>query len=136
MTNSVMENYKEDITNWDNLIGKTLQFKGIYSFTGDVPMTADMWARGYGPATIYVLGDSREEALQKSIDDAAFVVDENSIDEDNIDWETDIENIDVQHDMLSDTLHDAAGDMEGNPFTLSTEVPDWTLHDLLIQDKL
>ena len=64
-------------------------------------------------------------------------MDENSIVEDDIDWDTDIENIDIQHDMLSDTLHDISTDEEqGNPFTLSTEVPDWTLHDLLIQDKL
>ena len=128
--------YKEDMTNWDNLIGKPLHYKAIYSFTGDVPMVADMWARGYGPATIYVMGGSREEALQKSIDDAAFIVDENSIVEDEIDWDTDIENINVQEDMLSDTLHDVAGDMEGNPFTLSSDVPDYTLHNLILQDKL
>ncbi len=129
--------YKENITNWDNLIGEPLQFKGIYSFTGDVPMTADMWARGYGPATIYAIAGSKEEALQKSIDSSAFVVDENSIVDDDIDWDTDIENIDVQHDMLSDTLYDAStDDAGGNPFILSTDVPDYTLHNLIMQDRL
>ena len=129
--------YKENITNWDNLIGEPLQFKAIYSFTGDVPMTADMWARGYGPATIYTMAGSKEEALEQSIDSEDFVVDENSIVEDDIDWDTDIENIDVQHDMLSDTLRDASSDEEeGNPFTLSTEVPDWTLHNLILQNNL
>ena len=129
--------YKENITNWDNLIGEPLQFKGIYSFTGDVPMTADMWARGYGPATIYAIAGSKEEALEKSIDSSAFVVDENSIVDDDIDWDTDIENIDVQHDMLSDTLYDAStDDAGGNPFILSTDVPDYTLHNLIMQDRL
>jgi len=129
--------YKENITNWDNLIGEPLQFKGIYSFTGDVPMTADMWARGYGPATIYAIAGSKEEALEKSIDSSAFVVDENSIVDDNIAWDTDIENIDVQHDMLSDTLYDAStDDPGGNPFILSTDVPDYTLHNLIMQDRL
>ncbi len=129
--------YKENITNWDNLIGEPLQFKGIYSFTGDVPMTADMWARGYGPATIYAIAGSKEEALEKSIDSSAFVVDENSIVDDNIDWDTDIENIEVQHDMLSDTLYDAStDDAGGNPFILSTDVPDYTLHNLIMQDRL
>jgi len=129
--------YKENITNWDNLIGEPLQFKGIYSFTGDVPMTADMWARGYGPATIYAIAGSKEEALEKSIDSSAFVVDENSIVDDDIDWDTDIENIDVQHDMLSDTLYDAStDDPGGNPFILSTDVPDYTLHNLIMQDRL
>ena len=131
--------YKENITNWDNLIGEPLQFKGIYSFTGDVPMTADMWARGYGPATIYAIAGSKEEALEKSIDSSAFVVDENSIVDDNIDWDTDIENIEVQHDMLSDTLYDASNEhlgMGGNPFILSTDVPDYTLHNLIMQDRL
>ena len=123
--------YKEDITNWDNLIGNPLHYKAIYHFTGDVPMMADMWARGYGPATIYAIAGSKEEALEKSIDSSAFVVDENSIDEDDIDWDTDIESIDVQHDMLSDTLRDAAGDIEGNPFILSTDIPDYTLHNLI-----
>jgi len=129
--------YKENITNWDNLIGEPLQFKGIYSFTGDVPMTADMWARGYGPATIYAIAGSKEEALEKSIDSSAFIVDENSIVDDDIDWDTDIENIDVQHDMLSDTLYDAStDDAGGNPFILSTDVPDYTLHNLIMQDRL
>jgi len=133
--------YKENITNWDNLIGEPLQYKAIYSYTGDVPMTADMWARGYGPATVYTMAGSKEEALEQSIDSGAFVVDENSIVEDDIDWDTDIENIDVQHDMLSDTLHDAStddtgGNPGGNPFTLSTEVPDYTLHSLIMQDRL
>ena len=128
--------YKENITNWDNLIGEPLQFKGIYSFTGDVPMTADMWARGYGPATIYAIAGSKEEALEKSIDSSAFVVDENSIVDDDIDWDTDIENIDVQHDMLSDTLYDASTDQDRNPFILSTDVPDYTLHNLIMQDRL
>jgi len=129
--------YKENITNWDNLIGEPLQFKGIYSFTGDVPMTADMWARGYGPATIYAIAGSKEEALEKSIDSSAFVVDENSIVDDNIAWDTDIENIEVQHDMLSDTLYDAStDDAGGNPFILSTDVPDYTLHNLIMQDRL
>ena len=129
--------YKENITNWDNLIGEPLQFKGIYSFTGDVPMIADMWARGYGPATIYAIAGSKEEALQKSIDSSDFVVDENSIVDDDIDWDTDIENIDVQHDMLSDTLYDAStDDAGGNPFILSTDVPDYTLHNLIMQDRL
>ena len=104
-------------------------------------MTADMWARGYGPATVYTMAGSKEEALEQSIDSEAFVVDENSIVEDDIDWDTDIENIDVQHDMLSDTLHDAStddtgGNPGGNPFTLSTEVPDYTLHSLIMQDRL
>ena len=128
--------YKENITNWDNLIGEPLQFKGIYSFTGDVPMTADMWARGYGPATIYAIAGSKEEALEKSIDSSAFVVDENSIVDDDIDWDTDIENIEVQHDMLSDTLYDASTDQDRNPFILSTDVPDYTLHNLIMQDRL
>jgi len=128
--------YKENITNWDNLIGEPLQFKGIYSFTGDVPMTADMWARGYGPATIYAIAGSKEEALEKSIDSSAFVVDENSIVDDDIDWDTDIENIDVQHDMLSDTLYDASTEQDRNPFILSTDVPDYTLHNLIMQDRL
>jgi hypothetical protein len=126
--------YKENITNWDNLIGEPLQFKGIYSFTGDVPMTADMWARGYGPATIYAIAGSKEEALEKSIDSSAFVVDENSIVDDDIDWDTDIENIDVQHEMLSDILYN--DDAGVNPFILSTDVPDYTLHNLIMQDRL
>tara|TARA_Y100000310_G_scaffold118635_1_gene117516 strand:+ start:133 stop:753 length:621 start_codon:yes stop_codon:yes gene_type:complete len=129
--------YKENITNWDNLIGEPLQYKAIYHFNGDVPMTADMWARGYGPATIYAIAGSKEEALEKSIDSSAFVVDENSIVDDDIDWDTDIENIDVQHDMLSDTLYDiSTGDPGGNPFILSTDVPDYTLHNLIMQDRL
>jgi len=129
--------YKEDMTNWDNLIGKPLHYKAIYSFSGDVPMTADMWARGYGPATIYAIAGSKKEALEKSIDSSAFVVDENSIVDDDIDWDTDIENIDIQHDMLSDTLYDAStDDPGGNPFILSTDVPDYTLHNLIMQDRL
>ena len=130
--------YKENITNWDNLIGEPLQFKGIYSYTGDVPMTADMYARGYGPATIYTMAGSKEEALEQTIDSPrAIVVDENSIVEDDVDWDTDIENIDIQHDMLSDTLYDVSTDEEvGNPFTLSTDVPDYTLHNLILQNKL
>ena len=128
--------YKENITNWDNLIGDPLQFKGIYQFTNTVPMTADIWGRGYGEATLYAMAGSREEALQNAIDNEAFVVDDASIVEDDIDWDMDYENIDVQYDMLADDLNDrATEDGEGNPFTLSTDINNYTLHDLILMDK-
>jgi hypothetical protein len=39
--------------------------------------------------------------------------------------------------MLSDTLYDAStDDAGGNPFILSTDVPDYTLHNLIMQDRL
>ena len=127
------EFYKENMTNWDNLIGKPLQYKGIYSFTDDVPMTADMWARGYGKATIYTIANSKEEALEKARNED-FIVDENSIDDEEIDWETDIENIDVQKDMLADNLHDS--ELDGRTFQMATDVDSYMLHSLMVQDKL
>ena len=127
--------YKENITNWDNLIGEPLQFKGIYQFTADVPMTADIWGRGYGEATLYAMAGSREEALENAINNESFVVDDNSIVDDDIDWDLDYENIDVQYDMLSDTLADNFGEEQDNPFTLSTDINNYTLHDLILMDK-
>ena len=126
--------YKENMTNWDNLIGKPLQYKGIYSFTGDVPMTADMWARGYGQATIYTIAGSREDALEKARNED-FIVDDGSIDDENIDWDTDIENIDVQKDMLADNLHDSELE-DGNPFQSATDINNYMIHSLILQDKL
>jgi len=126
--------YKENMTNWDNLIGKPLQYKGIYSFTGDVPMTADMWARGYGQATIYTIAGSREDALEKARNED-FIVDDGSIDDDDIDWDTDIENIEVQKDMLADYLHDSELE-DGNPFQSATDINNYMIHSLILQDKL
>jgi len=126
--------YKENITNWDNLIGEPLQYKGIYSFTGHVPMTADMWARGYGQATIYTIAGSREDALEKARNED-FIVDDGSIDDANIDWDTDIENIEVQKDMLADNLHDSELE-DGNPFQSATDINNYMIHGLILQDKL
>jgi len=126
--------YKENITNWDNLIGEPLQYKGVYSFTGNVPMIADMWARGYGQATIYTIAGSREDALEKARNED-FIVDDSSIDDANIDWDTDIENIDVQKDMLADNLHDSELE-DGNPFQSATDINNYMIHNLIMQDRL
>ena len=99
-------------------------------------MTADIWGRGYGEATLYAMAGSREEALQNAINNEAFVVDDNSIVDDDIDWDLDYENIDVQYDMLADDLNDRpTEDGDGNPFTLSTDINNYTLHDLILMDK-
>ena len=126
--------YKENITNWDNLIGRPLQFKGIYQFTADVPITADIYGRGYGEATLYAMAGSREEALENAIHNESLVADESSIVDDDIDWDMDYDNIDVQYDMLADQLNDGRieGEEGGNPFTLSTDISNYTLHDLII----
>jgi len=125
--------YKEDMTNWDNLIGKPLQYKGIYQLHTHAPMTADFHGRGYGPATIYTIANSKEEALEKAKNEE-FIVDDNSIIDDDIDWDTDIENIDVMTDMLADNLYDEEGD--GDSFKVATDVDSYMLHSLMLQDKL
>ena len=133
---SYEEFYKENITNWDNLIGEPLQFKGIYQFTGDVPMTADIWGRGYGEATVYAMAGSREEALENAINNESLVADESSIVDDDIDWDMDYDNIDVQYDMLADQLNDGRIEgEEGNPFILSTDISNYTLHDLILMGE-
>jgi hypothetical protein len=125
--------YKEDMTNWDNLIGKPLQYKGIYQLDTHAPMTADFHGRGYGPATIYTIANSKEEALEKAKNEE-FIVDDNSIIDDEIDWDTDIENIDVMKDMLADNLYDDYDD--GDSFKVATDVGSYMLHSLMLQDKL
>ena len=121
------------MTNWDSLIGKPLQYKGIYQLHTHAPMTADFHGRGYGPATIYTIANSKEEALEKAKNEE-FIVDDNSIIDDDIDWDTDIENIDIMTDMLADNLYDEEGD--GDSFKVATDVDSYMLHSLMLQDKL
>jgi len=126
--------YKKNITNWDNLIGYPLQFKGIYQFTADVPISADILGRGYSSATIYALAGSGKEALEKVKNNDGYLVDEKSI-TDDIDWDYDVENINVHYEMLSDEFDDEFDDDE-TPFTQSTEITDWNLSDLIQQDSI
>ena len=125
--------YKENMTNWDNLIGKPLQYKGIYQFTTEVPVSAEFWARAYAPATIYTIADSKEDALQNA-KMGNFLVDENAIEDHNIDWDYDLESMSVAEDMLQDNLDDGFDDPS---FEVSTgEVDSYMLHTLMLQNKL
>ena len=125
--------YKENMTNWDNLLGKPLQYKGIYQFTTEVPVSAEFWARAYAPATIYTIADSKEDALENA-KRGNFLVDENAIEDHNIDWDYDLESMSVAEDMLQDNLQDGFDDPS---FEVSTgEVDSYMLHTLMLQNKL
>jgi hypothetical protein len=123
--------FKDNIINWDNMLGKPLKYMGIYEVTTSVPMTADLYGRGYGEATIYALGKSAEQAFENVKSSHSYIVDDTSI-EDGIEWDYDVENIEVENDMLVDNFQDDYHDGV-NPFVKSTNISsNTTLHDLIL----
>ena len=118
---------EEEMTEWDNLIGKPLQTKKVYGFKTSAPVMASMYARGYGDATVYALGYSEKDALANVLDHHKFTVELD--DEDTIDWDTDIEDIEVNTDMI---LDDMAEEYPNQPnFKLSNDIPRWELSNLI-----
>ena len=103
---------------------------GIYQVTTGVPMTADLYGRGYGDATIYAMGRSVEQAFENVKSSHSFIVDDTSINHD-IAWDYDIENIEVENDMLVDSF-DYDYDEDENPFVKSTNIDNHTLRDLIL----
>jgi len=122
--------FEDNIINWDNFLGKPLKYMGIYQVTASVPMTADLYGRGYGEATIYAMGRSAEQAFENVKSSHSFIVDDNSI-EDGIEWDYDVENIEVENDMLVDAF-EYDYDEDENPFIKSTDINNHTLHDLIL----
>ena len=118
---------EEEMTEWDNLIGKPLQTKKVYGFKTSVPVMASMYARGYGDATVYALGYSEKDALANVLDNNKFSVELE--DEDTIDWDTDIEDIEVNTDMLLDDMSEEYPDTPN--FKLSNDIPRWELSNLI-----
>ena len=118
---------EEEMTEWDNLIGKPLQTKKVYGFKTSVPVMASMYARGYGVATVYALGYSEKDALENVLDHQKFSVEIE--DEDNIDWDTDIEDIEINTDMMLDDMSDEYPDVPN--FKLSNDIPNWELSNLI-----
>jgi len=122
--------FEDNIINWDNFLGKPLKYMGIYEVTASVLMTADLYGRGYGEATIYAMGRSAEQAFENVKSSHSFIVDDNSI-EDGIEWDYDVENIEVENDMLVDAF-EYDYDEDENPFIKSTDINNHTLHDLIL----
>jgi hypothetical protein len=122
--------FEDNIINWDNFLGKPLKYMGIYQVTTGVPMTADLYGRGYGDATIYAMGRSVEQAFENVKSSHSFIVDDTSINHD-IAWDYDIENIEVENDMLVDSF-DYDYDEDENPFVKSTNIDNHTLRDLIL----
>ena len=118
---------EEEMTEWDNLIGKPLQTKKVYGFKTSVPVMASMYARGYGDATVYALGYSEKDALANVLDNNKFTVELE--DEDTIDWDTDIEDIEINTDMLLDDMSEEYPDTPN--FKLSNDIPRWELSNLI-----
>ena len=103
---------------------------GIYEVTTDVPMTADLFGRGYGEATIYALGRSAEQAFENVKSSHSYLVDDTSI-RDDIEWDYDVENVEIENDMLVDSFQDDYDESE-NPFIKSTDINSHSLHDLIL----
>jgi len=122
--------FKDNIINWDNFLGKPLKYMGIYEVTTDVPMTADLFGRGYGEATIYALGRSAEQAFENVKSSHSYLVDDTSI-RDDIEWDYDVENVEIENDMLVDSFQDDYDESE-NPFIKSTDINSHSLHDLIL----
>ncbi len=118
---------EEEMTEWDNLIGKPLQTKKVYGFKTSVPVMASMYARGYGDATVYSLGYSENDALANVLDHNKFTLELD--DEDAIDWDTDIEDIEINTDMLLDDMSEEYPDTPN--FKLSNDIPRWELSNLI-----
>ena len=118
---------EEEMTEWDNLIGKPLQTKKVYGFKTSVPVMASMYARGYGDATVYSLGYSEKDALANVLDHNKFTVELE--DEDTINWDTDIEDIEINTDMLLDDMSEEYPDTPN--FKLSNDIPRWELSNLI-----
>ena len=90
-------------------------------------------ARSYTPATIYTIADSKEDALENA-KRGNFLVDENAIEDQNIDWDYDMESLRVEEEMLHDNLEDGFDDPS---FEVSTgEIDSYMLHTLLLKNKL
>jgi hypothetical protein len=122
--------FKDNIINWDNMLGKPLKYMGIYEVTTSVPMTADLYGRGYGEATIYALGKSAEQAFENVKSSHSYLVDDTSI-RDDIEWDYDVENVEIENDMLVDSFQDDYDESE-NPFIKSTDINSHSLHDLIL----
>jgi len=122
--------FEDNIINWDNFLGKPLKYMGIYQVTTGVPMTADLYGRGYGDATIYAMGRSVEQAFENVKSSHSFIVDDTSIEHD-IAWDYEVENIEVENDMLVDGF-EYDYDEDENPFVKSTNIDNHTLRDLIL----
>lgn len=122
--------FEDNIINWDNFLGKPLKYMGIYEVTTSVPMTAELYGRGYGEATIYALGRSADQALENIKSSHSYIVDDTSI-EDGIEWDYDVENIEVENDMLVDAFGNDY-DEDENPFIKSTDINSYSLHNLIL----
>ena len=129
ITTTYEEFKKEGMTEWDNLIGKPLQNKKVYEFNTSVPVMATMYARGYGDATVYSVGYSEEDALKNVLDNHQYTVELD--DEDNIEWDYDIEEIEVNADMMLDDMYEDYPESPG--FRLTNSVPTWLLSNLITQ---
>jgi len=129
ITTTYEEFKKEGMTEWDNLIGKPLQNKKVYEFNTSVPVMATMYARGYGDATVYSVGYSEEDALKNVLDNHQYTVELD--DEDNIDWDYDIEEVEINEDMMLDDMYEDYPESPG--FRLTNSVPTWLLSNLITQ---
>ena len=122
---------KEGMTEWDNLVGKPLQNKKVYEFNTSVPVMATMYARGYGDATVYSLGYSDEDALKNALDNHQYTVELE--DEDNIDWDYDIEEVEVNEDMMLDDMYEDYPESPG--FRPTNSIPPWLLDNLILTGR-
>jgi len=122
--------FKDNIINWDNFLGKPLKYMGIYEVTTSVPMTADLYGRGYGEATIYAIGRSAEQAFENVKSSHSYLVDDTSI-RDDIEWDYDEENVEVEYDMLVDHIDDDYAE-DDNPFLKTTDINSYSLHNLIL----
>ena len=129
ITTTYEEFKKEGMTEWDNLIGKPLQNKKVYEFNTTVPVMATMYARGYGDATVYAVGYSEEDALKTVLENQKFIVELD--DDENIEWDSDIEDIEVNEDMMLDDMYEDYPESPG--FKLTNSVPPWLLSNLITQ---
>jgi len=129
ITTTYEEFKKEGMTEWDNVIGKPLQNKKVYEFNTTVPVMATMYARGYGDATVYAVGYSEEDALKTVLENQKFIVELD--DDENIDWDSDIEDIEVNEDMMLDDMYEDYPESPG--FRPTNSVPPWLLSNLITQ---
>ena len=95
-----------DIESYRDLLGKELEFKGVYTLSSDLPVY--LCGRGHLPGYITVEASSEEDALE-NLHRGEFIsmeIDEDSNEWRNPDLDYDSEDADILEDMVIDHMSD------------------------------
>jgi len=95
-----------DIESYRDLLGKELEFKGVYTLSADLPVY--LCGRGHLPGYITVEASSEEDALE-NLHRGEFIsmeIDEDSNEWRNPDLDYDSEDADIMEDMVIDHMSD------------------------------